>query len=421
MSMNLRGAMNEVRGIDRRRLLAGGVAGGLLALPGRGWPSAVARARLAAEDEEPPVLVVIELIGGNDGLSTLVPYTDDRYYALREELHIPADDVLRVDERLGFNPHLRGLRDVYEQGELAVVQGVGYPQPVYSHFKSFEIWHAASPAGRAAGDGWIARLRAAAWGDDPRPELVVHVGYNQPYSLHSPDYGVLSFESPEKYLWAGAGEARTSFREAAEVEPAEGAPRSAVLSRLYRTLRHSQRTSPEILAAASTYEPSVEYPGGMFVSSLQTIAALIEARVGARVFSCNLDGFDTHANQIRRHAQLMKELDHGLAAFRADLAGRSSAPRVVVAVVSEFGRRAAENHSEGTDHGAAGLTFLMGARVKGGLYGQQPALDGLDQDGNLVYNVDFRSVYATLIEDWFGVPQTRVLDGSFPKLPVLKA
>jgi uncharacterized protein (DUF1501 family) len=405
--------------IDRRSLMVASLsaAGGALAAPlGR------ALGQDADQDGEAPVLVLIELVGGNDGLNTLVPYADDRYYAQRPTLFVPRQDVLVLDDHCGLHPKLPLLRQTFDAGRLAIVRGVGYPQPVYSHFKSFEIWHTASLAGRAAGDGWVARLRAAAWNADARPELVVSVG-SEPYSMYSAEFGTLAFEIPEKYLWAGDGEGRRSYRAAAGESMAgtaeEGPGSDAVLSRIYRTLRHSQRTSPQILEAASSYVPNATYPEGPFGASLRTIAALIEARVGTRVFSAQLDGFDTHANQLRRHDDLLVALDNGLAAFLADLSGRSTEKNVLIAVISEFGRRVAENHSGGTDHGAAGLSLLLGARVKGGLYGREPSLAELDGDGNLVFNTDFRSVYATVIEDWFGVPQRQVLEQEFPRLAVL--
>jgi uncharacterized protein (DUF1501 family) len=408
--------------IDRRSLMIGGLsaAGGAMALPlVRAAPSCA-----TGEDAEAPILVLIELVGGNDGLNTLVPYTDDRYYAHRRELFVPRQEVLALDDDFGLNPRLPLLRKAFDGGRLAILRGVGYPQPVYSHFKSFEIWHTASLAGRAAGDGWVGRLRAAAWRDDARPELTVSVG-SEPYSMQSSEFGRLAFEVPEKYLWAGDSEGRRSYRAAADdslegtEDASAGQESEAVLSRIYRTLRHSQRTSPRILEAASSYTPNAAYPAGPFGASLRTIAALIEARVGTRVFSAQLDGFDTHANQIRRHNELLVALDAGLSAFLADLAGRSTEKDVLVAVISEFGRRVEENHSGGTDHGAAGLSFLLGARVKGGLHGKAPSLEELDADGNLVFTTDFRSVYATVIEDWFGVPHRRVLEQEFPRLPVL--
>jgi uncharacterized protein (DUF1501 family) len=407
--------------IDRRSLMLAGLsaAGGAFA-----WPAAVARGagRAGDEDGEGPVLVLIELVGGNDGLNTLVPYADDRYYAQRPLLFVPRQEVLALDEHFGLHPKLPLLRKTFDDGRLAIVRGVGYPDPVYSHFKSFEIWHTASLAGRAAGDGWVGRLRAAAWSADARPELVVSVG-SEPYSMQSSRFGRLAFEVPEKFLWAGDGEGRRSYREAADETMAgaaeEGAGSDAVLARIYRTLRHSQRTSPRVLEAASSYVPKATYPEGAFAASLRTIASLIEARVGTRVFSAQLDGFDTHANQLRRHDELLVALDNGLAAFLADLSGRSAEKNVLIAVISEFGRRVAENHSGGTDHGAAGLSLLLGARVKGGLYGAPPSLEELDGDGNLVFTTDFRSVYATVIEDWFGIPQRQVLEQEFPRLPVV--
>jgi uncharacterized protein (DUF1501 family) len=412
------------RGFDRRAVLAGGlsVVGGSLVWPlaGRADPSAQ-----DDEDGEPPILVVIELIGGNDGLSTVVPYSNDAYYRNRPTEGIPAKDVLPLDDHFGLHPTLSGLRETFETERMAILQGVGYPSPVYSHFKSFEIWHTARLAGRSSGDGWLARLRAAAWPDDPRPELLTHVGLHQPYSVFSSDRAVLAFEAPSSFLWAGEAANRRSYeqaaREAAEDQVAMEEGQSGVLARMYRTLRHAQATSPRILEAADKYEPKVAYPAGKLGESLRTIAAMIEARIGTRIFNTALENFDTHGNQKRAHAALLRELDQNLTAFLADLEGRTTARNVLVMVVSEFGRRVKENHSKGTDHGAAGVSFLLGPRVKGGFYGAQPSLTELDQDGNLVFNTDFRSLYGTVIEDWFGLPQKAVLPDEFERLPVFKS
>ncbi|HKJ24426.1 MAG TPA: DUF1501 domain-containing protein, partial [Myxococcota bacterium] len=421
-----------------RSLMLGGLslAGGALALPARGagaWVDALsAFSGDEDQDGEPPVLVVIEMFGGNDGLNTLVPYADDEYYRIRPKLKLDREDLLTLDDEWALNAKLAWLRGKYEEGHAAIVQGVGYPHPVYSHFKSLEIWHTGDLRGRVSGDGWLARLRAAAWPDDPRPELLINVGMDEPYSVFSSTHGILSFEVPEKYLWAGETSDRTAYQEAASTSTAAASmdasgkggkleARDQVLSRLYRTLRETQRTSPRVLEAAADYEASVDYPGGRFAGSLKTIAALIEARLGTRIFTTQLAGFDTHAGQVRRHREMLAEVDNGLSAFFADLAGRSTAKNVVVAVVSEFGRRAAENESHGTDHGAAGVTFLFGERVKGGLYGKPPSLTDLDADGNLVFTTDFRSIYGTLIQDWFGLPQTAVLSAAYPRVPVFEA
>jgi len=403
---------------NRRRFLAGGIslaAGAALARTARGL----------AFDDEPRTLVLVQLTGGNDGLNTVVPYADDAYHAARRTLGLAPGAVLRLDERVGLHPSLAGLRRIYDAGELAVVQGVGYEDAVRSHFKSYEIWHTARSAGRASGDGWVARLVEAAWADAPG-ELVVHVGREAPYSVYSSTRPAVALDSPSAYRWFGdagqselGGCALDPAGAGGTPQPAPG--RDALLAKLRGVQRDARSSSARIQRAALDYRPSVEYPrNGRLGAALRDVAALIHGGLGTRVFSTAIGSFDTHANQESDHARLLAELDGALAAFQRDLAASAAGRRTLVMVFSEFGRRVAENGSRGTDHGKAGPMFLLGPAVEGGLHGAHPSLTDLD-DGDLAHTVDFRSVYATVIERWFGVPHETVLGARYETQPLLRA
>jgi len=389
---------------DRRTLLRAGLACGA---------SALARPVLARASAAERSLVLVQLTGGNDGLSLLVPFEDDAYHAARPELALSRDEVTPIADGLGLNGELIRLHRRWEAGELALVQGVGYPQPNRSHFQSYEIWHTADPRGRASGDGWIGRLAAERW---PRhdPTRVVHVGSSPPYSLHSRTHPPASFVTPNAYRWAGDERARRAY-EAAGREPRRGRRGSELVERVRQTLRDSQRSSAAIRAAATRYAPTVDYPDDAFAWALRDIAALLASDVGSRVFSVELGGFDTHRDQRRRHRNLMHTLDAGLGAFLADIAAHERGRECLVLVFSEFGRRVGENGSKGTDHGTAGPVLALGARVRGGLYGTHPSLTELDA-GDLVFTTDFRSVYATVIERWFGAGAERVLGARYEPL-----
>ncbi|MCB9914087.1 MAG: DUF1501 domain-containing protein [Planctomycetes bacterium] len=388
--------------LDRRAFLAGGLGftAGLCLAPG---------ALAARRDESQRHLVLVQLSGGNDGLSTLVPYGDDAYHAARDATRIAAESLHRLDEYRGLHPALTRLAARYDAGELALVQGVGYPGPNRSHFKSLEVWHAAHPDGRVAGDGWIGKLCDARWPQDAPPELVVHLGKDVPYALHSAHHPPVAFEVPETYQWLGDGQELDPGAD----EPARGG--GSVLERLRRVQRDAQASSRRIRHAAAGYRTDVEYPATREGRALRTAAALLDAGLGTRVVSVDFGGFDTHSSQRGRHDELMRTLDGALGAFLADLRGRSIGAHTLVLVFSEFGRRVRENGSGGTDHGKAGLVLAAGAPVQGGLYGAYPSLTDLD-GGDLRYAVDFRRCYAAALR-WLGADPTAVLGEPFEPVP----
>ena len=403
--------------IDRRGVLAGGLSAGLgLAFGGPASATALFGGRQQADDEG-PVLVCLQLAGGNDGLSTVVPHGDDLYHAARDTTRVAAGDVLPIDDYRGFHPLLPGLHRLYERGELAIVEGVGYPSPNRSHFASFDIWHAASLRGKSGGDGWLARLaRELGTGAASDANLAVHVGDRLPYSLYSPAGAGVCFRDPDRYRWNHNAAAICDTVE----EGAAGSGAGERMDMVRSTFLQARDSSAAIRAAVDAYEPRVEYPDTALGYSMSVVAALIQQRVGARILSVELAGFDTHANQRVRQEARMRTWDPALEALLADLRGTPTAKRVVVLVFSEFGRRVAENGSVGTDHGTAGPVFVAGPAVKGGLYGAHPSLEPskLDQ-GDLVFGTDFRSVYATLIQDWFQRDAAALLGDSWPTLPLL--
>ena len=401
---------------DRRTLLTGGLAaiGGLTIF---GNPAAAAASLFAPPaqdggDSEDPLLVVIQLAGGNDGLCTIVPYAEDDYHAARNTTRVFSEEVLKIDDYRGFNPLLSGMRSLWDRGELAIVEGVGYENPNRSHFSSFDIWHAASDLGTAGGYGWLARLGVQLRkGDAGDANIAVHVGDRLPYSLVMPEASGVCFRDPGQYQWDRNG---ASICEAVDGVGMSG---GANMSRVRRTFLKARDSSAVVRAAVDTYKPKVEYPDNSLGKSLSIVAALASGGIGARILSVELDGFDTHSGQRARHDDLLRTLDSGLTAFLEDLRGTPVGARTTVLVFSEFGRRVVENASIGTDHGTAGPLFVAGAAVKGGLYGKHPSLQDLDE-GDLKFTNDFRGVYSTLIQDWFQRDAEALLGAQYSTLPL---
>jgi len=426
--------MEHGSGIDRRALLTAGLGlGGFALLGGRGE----ARVRLSGPftktdgERAGKVLVLVQLTGGNDGLSTVVPFGDDAYGRARTSTRIAADEVLRIDEYRGLHPALKGMKRHYDAGRMAIVEGAGYPDPIRSHFKSYEVWHTGSARGRSSGEGWVGRLASAAWAKNETPELVVHVGGTAPYSVYSLTHPPVIFQTPQSYRWVSpetddlatyrkAAEADTVRLDDARKKKGKTKPTGseAAIERLRGVLADANESSARIRRAAVAYETKVAYPADELGESLRIVAALLDARIGSRVVSVELGGFDSHNNQRAQHDARMRSLDGALTAFLDDLKGRSVEDDVLVVVFSEFGRRVQENGSRGTDHGTAGPMFVLGSKVKGGLHGKHPSLTELDE-GDLIHTTDFRSVYATAIDRWFEADSAKVLGARFKPLPIV--
>jgi uncharacterized protein (DUF1501 family) len=362
-------------------------------------------------------LVVIQLGGGDDGLNFLPPYGDGTYYDLRPKVSIQQADVLPLDGQVGLHPSLKAFKRLYDDGKLALIQGVGYPNPNRSHFRSMDIWHTARTD--ANGDqGWLGAFMSEVYKVGESPFQCVSVGNSVPKALLTPNAPAAAVQDAKTFqflvdrrLPAAKDPLLKTFGQV-YAKPGRKLPTMDLVAQGWET---TARGVEALGAASEKYQSAVVYPQNPFAKALQNVAQMIEADLGTRVFYVSVGGFDTHSNQKPVHATLLTNVAEGLAAFQQDLEKMGKADGVLTLGFSEFGRRVRENGSGGTDHGAAGPMFAIGAGVKSGLYGAPPSLSSLD-DGDLRYTVDFRSVYATVLENWFTVPSQQILGGSFERL-----
>ena len=387
------------------------------------------------------ILVVLQLAGGNDGINTLVPYGDDAYYKARPHIALPKEGILKISDYAGLHPKLTGLHSLYGEGNLGMIQGVGYPNPNRSHFRSTEIWQTASDANRNEYDGWLGRyFDSCCKGADPAT-VGIAIGGQTPQSFASADPKGVAFNNPEqfRYMSEAASDPASADKFMREINQPGGMDHSSLsenaggsigmlagpsdhdgsnMDFLQRTALGARMSSDKILEITRKSKSSVNYPPSQLGNSLNLIGRLIAGGLPTRVYYASQGGFDTHANQIPAHDRLMTDLNAALSAFVADLKAQGNYSRVLMISFSEFGRRVSENASGGTDHGAAAPLFVLGGGVKPGLYGTYPSLTDL-HDGDLKFNTDFRSVYATALERWLGAPSEMVLGKKYPILPFI--
>ncbi len=363
------------------------------------------------------VLVVVQLGGGNDGLNTLVPHADDAYYRARPRLGLKQNELIRINDDLAFNARLEGFMRLYDNGQLAVVQGVGYPNPDRSHFRSMEIWHTASDSDEFVSTGWIGRYFDHACSGSARPQAGVAVGKERPQAFEGEGGFGVAFENPETFGWQPGRGADNEANFARLNAPGLPSEEGSNLDFLRHVTSNAIMSSHEVREAA---EKARGEPRGnrRMGPQLETIASLIQAHLQTRIYYVSVSGFDTHANQSGQHDNLLKVVGEALHAFQERLRRDGTAHRVTTMVFSEFGRRVDENGSGGTDHGTAAPMFLMGDNVRPGLHGAHPSLTDLDQ-GDLKHTVDFRQVYASVLNDWFAVKPAAVLGRDFPTLGLM--
>ena len=364
------------------------------------------------------VLVLVNLQGGNDGLNTVVPYSMPQYYRYRPNLAIAQGDVLRLNDEVGFNPNLKSFKAMFDNHQVAVVQGVGYPKPDHSHFRSTEIWQTADPESYS-NTGWLGRYLDVA--NLPKGNLFNAVAVSQVlpevFASRTVDvpaidgnlrgYGLLSDRRK-----GGADAFRAMLTDT--TQPFS----SPYLARVAEIEANAQRGSEELPKLVAGYKTDAQYPATNLGRSLALAAQMIGSQLGTRVIYVTHGSFDTHTGQKATQDRLLGQFSDALSAFYADLAAHGNDGRVLTMTFSEFGRRVAENASGGTDHGEAAPLFLVGGGVKGGVYAKHPSLDDLD-NGDVKFTTDFRSVYATVLERWLGAPVQGVIGGTFPSLPVL--
>ena len=413
--------------ISRRQFLKSS----MVAVPAAAvMPAVFSRAVAAAIHEQPSAdaplgdrtLVIVQMAGGNDGLNTIVPANDNRYYELRGSLAVPQGDVLPIDGQAGFHPSLAAFKELWDEGALAVVEGVGYPDPSFSHFESMDIWQSAS-AGRKEYEGWLGRYLDGVAREQEDAILALAADSRMPQAMVARNAAVPLVKSVEAYQLQDdpRNASNRQARTAALLQLYASAPGAARFGALLdNTLRSAQRSSAAVQGAHARYEPAVEYGESGLAQGLRLIAEAIDADLGLRVGHVKIGGFDTHAAQDSRHADLLADTADAMLAFYRDLQAHGHANDVVMMTWSEFGRRVVGNASDGTDHGSAGPMFVAGSPVAGGLYGERPSLASLDRD-NLRFTTDFRQVYASVLEDWLGAPSDDVLGGRFERLPLFTA
>ena len=370
------------------------------------------------------ILVVLQLSGGNDGINTLIPFADPNYSQLRPSLGFAANEVLHLTDSVGLNPNLSKLKTMYDQGKVAVVQGVGYPNPNRSHFRSMDIWHSARPD-TFERSGWLGRYVSACEcaRDNALPAISVGDQLNTMFWTDTTlvpavaSIGAFSFITDTKYKNDRTFQMQTLqniYSQAGNWSAYEGLIRRGTLQAL--------AGSDELQKVAASYQSPVQYPANNgLANQLKMVAQVIAGNLGTRLFSVSMGGYDTHANQKPTQDKNLAQLGDALEAFMQDLANMQQQDNVVIMAFSEFGRRVKQNGSGGTDHGTAEPMFIIGNKVQGGLYGTYPSLSDLDNNGDLKFNADFRSVYAGVLKDVVGADPAPILAGSFDPISVMRA
>ena len=364
-----------------------------------------------------PVLVVLQLTGGNDYLNSLIPYTDPLYRDNHPATAIPENEVIALDDQLGFHPSMGLIKEMYDQGNVGIIHGVGYPNSVRSHFRSMDIWHTCEPDTLGT-EGW---LGLAARDLDPQKENIVTTvsfGPSLFRALVTPGVPVACVDELETYglltdIQSQDQRAKILNRFVRMYSPAIGT--DAVMDYLGQTGLEAMDGADILKQALPIYSSSVEYPDTSIAQKLKGIAQIHLANLGTRIFYCDHGGFDTHSNQLISHAFLWKDVSTAIDNFFADLREHDASDNVVMLLFSEFGRRVKDNGS-GTDHGAAGPAFVIGDPVKGGQYGEYPSMQMEDlQQGDLVPSLDFRGLYSTVLEDLLGLDAKPIVKGTFEK------
>jgi uncharacterized protein (DUF1501 family) len=392
------------------------------------------------------ILVVLQMAGGNDGLNTVVPYADDFYHNARPKIGLSAQLVLNLNGAVGFHGAMKGFKELYDAGNLAVVQGVGYPNPNRSHFRSTEIWQTASDSDQIEKYGWLGRyFDSACSGADPT--VGVTIGNQLPEAFFARTPKGVCFNNPQNYRFmSNGGATEESYKKLNELEMSSPAPDGgpgmtpdensggtisslaagmpmqggSAVDFITRTALDAQMSSDQVRNIAARVQNQAVYPGSQLGNSLKLVAKLIGGGLPTRIYYVSQGGYDTHTNQLGTQQRLLGDLADSTKAFVDDMKAQGNMPRVLVMTFSEFGRRVSENANGGTDHGAAAPMFIVGNKVKAGLLGKYPSLAPQDlYQGDIKYNVDFRNVYASVLESWLKTKSAPILGRQFVPLPMV--
>lgn len=409
--------MNRNRS-TRRSFLGTGVAASAGLAIGSGMPGNWMQALANSVGGSDRILVVIQMSGGNDGLNTIVPYRNEDYLKARPKLAIGKDVVRKVGSDVGFHPAMKGLEKLVDAGRFSIIHGVGYAKPNRSHFESMDIWHTCASKEERVGDGWIGRY-IAAQKDHQGDSMGMHLGgEQQPIALAGRGVQVPSIASIDQFRLK-ITEEESMEKETRNILKSEGGAGDGLLDFVQSSSTAALEASQRLDQAMKSQEDSSEFPSSPLGEKLRVISRLILAGLTTKIYYVTLDGFDTHSQQALAHEGLLRQWSEALQAFVSRLESKGEADRVLVMTFSEFGRRVAENASEGTDHGAAAPIFFTGPKSLPLELGAYPSLKDLD-DGDLKFHTDFRRVYATVIEKWFKVSDSKtILGGEFKPLDLL--
>lgn len=367
-------------------------------------------------------LVVIQLSGGNDCLNTVVPYTNSSYYDFRPTVHIAPEDVLPLDDTLGFNPHMEPIKRLWEAGKVAVINGIGYPHPDRSHFRSMDIWHTAEPE-KIGKEGWLGRAIREL---DPKGDNVltgINFGRGLPRALGCRGVPVASVGNLDTYgLFPDLQDAglRESALETFAKMYGGATGQDVVRTFLGQTATDALKGADILRTAPAQYTSTVTYPDSPIAQNLKSMAQVLCADLGTRIYYTQYGSFDTHSGELATHAKLWKDVSGAVGALMDDLQEHGRADDVVMLIFSEFGRRIRDNGS-GCDHGSGGVAFVVGNAVQGGMYGEYPSLKIEDQlEGDLHFNNDFRCTYTTLLEQWLGLEARPIVNGQFEQFACIQ-
>jgi len=389
-------------------------------------PTVFTRAVAAAISEQASqgkrALVIVQMAGGNDGLNTIVPANDDRYYEVRPTVNVQPEDTLAINREVGFNPGLGAFKELWNEGVLAAVEGVGYPGPSYSHFQSMDIWQTADPEKSGGFEGWAGRyLEGVPQGPGDGIRSLA-VGRSLPRAMFTHKMSVPMVNTIEAYQFQdhrGAVADQEQRTRALLGLYRAGTPARPFGGHMDSTMRAAESSSKALMGAHGRYRSAAKYPDTRLGRSMKVVAEAVTGDLGLSVAHVKIGGFDTHASQLPVHGDLLRDTADSMLAFYRDMQAQGRDQEVVLMTWSEFGRRVTENGSGGTDHGSAGPMFVLGTPVTGGLYGERPSLTGLVKN-NFKYTTDFRQVYATMVEGWLGAPAEAVLGGRFEQIPLLR-
>ena len=376
-----------------------------------------------AQSAKPPVLVVVQLSGGNDFMNTIVPFTNPIYYDSRPKVVIPEDEVLPLNDTLGWNPNTAPIKELYDEGTVAIIQGIGMPDSPRSHFRAMDVWHTANPS-QIGGEGWLAKVIRELDPNKENPLIGLNFGRGLPRAMAAPGVPVSSVGDLDNYGLLSPIEEAQQRSEALEIfknmyGPAIGA--GPVMDYMSQTAMDVIKGADLLKKPLSTYSSDVEYADNDIAKSLRDVARVHLADLGTRVFYTSQGGYDHHANEMASHPGLLSDVSGALMDFMHDLRDHDASEEVVILVFTEFGRRIVDNGS-GTDHGSGGGAFIIGDRVEGGLYAEYPSLepDQWENGEDLEHTIDFRGIYGTIIEQWLGLEASPIVGGTFEQVQPFK-